>query len=505
MARGTRLDGSSYSSRRTATITTPLPRSRATTATRARNVRAQTSAATSSTSPSPSTSAPPTTVATPHQQRATDATQTTGDPAPSGTGSPQSPRQERASKRVAQQQPPQHHTATGIQGHRASTAGCGAIPSPTNTGAVGIQFEQPPGTAHPHREPGQSPTGSQQPPTPPSASAHGPRPATSQAAATQADPEPRPHHGTPDRPAAGPAYALPDGPRTQAHTAMLTDTTTAQPSDIVHPHTHGPTEGLIPPATATSGAEDLPATTHDGLAPQRHHAPPTGPRARLAEPASPGRPAPGPGPGPDPARSAAPSGAPQPSGPESRPEPPPMTEGHARGATQPTNDKAEPPALPTQPQRGEPTQGAEGMRGPPQRTPTATPMGEPGEGADRPAMQSPDPPDIAAHGGGEALTADKPDTEPKGPTPDTECEDGIHRPSATDRAGAPPLANLALRPDASTPGGAPPRDPQETCAGSETREATPDTPQRAANRETSPKRTQPRQRLFRCLHGVLQV
>ena len=40
MARGTRLDGSSYSSRRTATITTPPPRSRATTATRATNVRA---------------------------------------------------------------------------------------------------------------------------------------------------------------------------------------------------------------------------------------------------------------------------------------------------------------------------------------------------------------------------------------------------------------------------------------------------------------------------------
>ena len=40
MARGTRLDGSSYSIRRTATITTPPPRYRTTTATRATNPRA---------------------------------------------------------------------------------------------------------------------------------------------------------------------------------------------------------------------------------------------------------------------------------------------------------------------------------------------------------------------------------------------------------------------------------------------------------------------------------
>ena len=54
------------------------------------------------------------------------------------------------------------------------------------------------------------------------------------------------------------------------------------------------------------------------------------------------------------------------------------------------------------------------------------------------------------------------------------------------RAGAAHLANLALRADASTPGGAPQRDPPETRAGSETREATSDTPQRAANGGTSP-------------------
>ena len=59
-----------------------------------------------------------------------------------------------------------------------------------NTGAVGTRPEQPPGTAHPHREPTPSPTGSPQPLTPPGASAHGQRPAASQAAATQAHPGP---------------------------------------------------------------------------------------------------------------------------------------------------------------------------------------------------------------------------------------------------------------------------------------------------------------------------
>ena len=81
----------------------------------------------------------------------------------------QSPRQERASKRAAQRQPPQHHTATGIQGHQASPAGSRAVPSPTNTGAVDTRPKQPPGTAHPHRERTSSPTGSPQPQTPPSA------------------------------------------------------------------------------------------------------------------------------------------------------------------------------------------------------------------------------------------------------------------------------------------------------------------------------------------------
>ena len=163
-----------------------------------------------------------------------------------------------------------------------------------------------------------------------------------------------------------------------------------------------------------------------------------------------------------------------------------MAEGHARGATQPTNDEAGPPVLPIQPQRGEPTVGAEEMQGPPQRTLTPTPMGEPGEEADRPATHSANPPGIAAHGGSEALTADQPDREPEGPTPDTECEDSLHLPSATDHGGAAPLVNLVRRADASKPGEAPLRDPPEPRAVSETQEATPDTPQCAADRETSP-------------------
>ena len=171
--------------------------------------------------------------------------------------------------------------------------------------------------------------------------------AVSLAAATQAHPEPRPHHGTPDRPAADPVHTPPDGPPTQAHTATPTDTTAARLSGTVHPHTPGPTEGLTPQAPATSGTGDLPAMTCDGPAPQRRHVPPAGPPARPAEPSSPVCPAPGPSPGPDPARTTAPAGAPQPAGPGSRPEPPPVAEGHTRGALQPTNDEAEMPAPPT--------------------------------------------------------------------------------------------------------------------------------------------------------------
>ena len=258
MARSTRLDSSSYSPQRTtATITTPLPQSRAATATRATNVRARTLAETSSTSPDPSTSAPPIPAAEPHQQHAADATRTTGGLAPSRAGTPQSPRQERASKRAAQRQPTQHHAATGSRGHLASPARSRALPGPTNTGAVGTQPGQPPGTAHPHRVPAPSPTGSRQPLTPPVAPSHGPRLAASQAATTQAHPEPRPQHGAPDRPAADPTYTPTDNLPTRTHTATPTDATTARPSDAGQPHTHGPTGGLTPQALATSGTEDL--------------------------------------------------------------------------------------------------------------------------------------------------------------------------------------------------------------------------------------------------------
>ena len=103
----------------------------------------------------------------------------------------------------------------------------------------------------------------------------------------------------------------------------------------------------------------------------------------------------------------------------------PGAEGHTRGAPQPTNDEAEPPAPPTQPQREESTVGAEEMQGPRQRTPTSTQMGEPVGGTDRPPMQSADKPQEAAHRSDEALAAGQPGAEPKGPSPDTECEDGV--------------------------------------------------------------------------------
>ena len=255
---------------------------------------------------------------------------------------------------------------------------------------MGTQPGQPPGTAHPHRVRAPSPTGSPQPLTPPVAPAHGPRPAASHAATIQAHPEPRPQHGTPDRPAADPTYTPTNNVPTRTHTATPTNATAAQPSDAGHPHTHGPTGGLTPQASATSGTEDLPATTHGGPVPQRHHAPPTGPPARPAEPSSPGRPAPGPGPGLDPPRTAAPADAPQPADPGSLPEPPPVAGGHARGARPPADDGAEPPKPPTQLQRDAPAVGAEGLQRPPQRKPTPAAMGEPGGGTDQPSVRSAD-------------------------------------------------------------------------------------------------------------------
>ena len=152
--------------------------------------------------------------------------------------------------------------------------------SPTNTGMVGTRPEQPPGTAHPHMDP------TLQPQKPFGASTHGHQPAASRAAATQAHPEPRPRHGTPDRPTAGPANAPPEDPPTQTGAATLTDTTITRSSDTVHPQVHNPTEGPKPQAPATSSTTapgDLPATAQAEPASQRHHAPPAGPVVRPTE------------------------------------------------------------------------------------------------------------------------------------------------------------------------------------------------------------------------------
>ena len=295
-----------------------------------------------------------------------------------------------------------------------------------------------------------------------------------------------PHHGTPDRPAADRTYTPTDNLPTRTHTATPTDATATRPFDDEHPHTHGPNGGLTPQASATSNTEDLPATTHGGPVPRRHHAPPTGLPARPAEPSSPGRPAPGPGPGLDPPRTATPADAPQPADPGSLPEPPPVAGGHTRGAPPPADNGAEPPTPPTQPQRDAPAVGAKRLRRPPQQTPTPAPMGEPGGGTDQPSVRSADLMNETAQGGDEALADVQPDAEPEGPAPDIGCADGPHQPSAADHAGAAPRANLATRAGASTPGRVLQQDPPETSAGSEARETTPDTPQCADEGGTSP-------------------
>ena len=92
-----------------------------------------------------------------------------------------------------------------------------------------------------------------------------------------------------------------------------------------------------------------------------------------------------------------------------------------------------------------------------------------------------------AHRGDEALTDGHPDAEPEGPAPDTGCADGPHRPSTADHAGTAPWAHSAARADTSTPGEALQQDPAETSAGSEARETTPDTPERAEEGGTSPR------------------
>ena len=137
------------------------------------------------------------------------------------------------------------------------------------------------------------------------------------------------------------------------------------------------------------------------------------------------------------------------------------------------------------------------MGGPPQRTATPPPAadlpqtGKPSEGADQQKNQRAGPPGMAASGSGEAPTASQPGTEPEEPAPDAEHDAGLPTPSAHEaqhagRADAAPLATPAHHSDASTPGEAPPLGPPETCPKSESREAIPDTPPRAADRETWP-------------------
>ena len=419
----------------------------------------------------------------------------------SRASTPQSPRQVRASEQPAQQHPPQHHLATGIQGHGASPAGSRAVPSPTNTGAVGTRPEQPPGTAHPHMDP------SPQPPTPLGASTHGHQLAASRAAATQVHPEPRPRHGTPDRPTAGPANAPPQDPPTQTRAAARTNTNTTRPSDTVHPHAHNLTEGPNPQAPATSSTAapgDLPATAQAEPASQQHHAPLTRPAVRPLEPSSPGRLAPNLDLAPDPAGTTVPADALRSTGQGSRPGPPPMSEGHAREAARPADDAATPPAPPTQPQREEPTMGAEDMQGPPQRTTTPQPVAEPSRGVDQPAIQHAQPPGMAAHRSGKASTASEPGTEPEEPMLDTGREAGLHPPPShgahpAGRAGAAPLANPAHHTNASAQQECPSPNSPGTRAQPETTETIPDTPRRGAGRETSPSEHNP----FRCLHEVL--
>ena len=497
MAGGAWHHSSSSSSRRTATITTLPPRSRATAATRATNVRAlaplsvgapQGPAA--STSSGPSTSAPH---RPRHLTKPTACRQRHADYGPSGTI--EGRRATEPPTRVCVQTGGTTTPTTTPRGHR--NPGAPGVTCPMNTGAVGTQPEQPPGTAHLHMDWAPSPTGSPapQPQTPPCASTHRCQPAASWATATQARPEPRPRHGTPDRPTEGPASAPPKGPPKQARAASPTDTTSTRPSGTVHRHAHNHTESPNPraPATPSTAAPgDLQATAKAEPASQRHHAPPSGPAVRPTEPSSPGRLAPDQDQGPDPAHTTVQAEAPRSAGPVNRPGTPPVLEGHAREEARRTGDAATPPPPTTSPQRQEPTVDAtEKMREPPQRTETPPPAEKPSGGVDQRAIQHADPPGIAAKRGSEASTAGQPGTEPEEPIPDTGKEAGLHPPSAHGAqpagcAGAAPLANPAHHADASAPGEAPPRGPPETREEAEARETTPDTPQRTAGRETSP-------------------
>ena len=378
--------------------------------------------------------------------------------------------------------------------------------SPTNTAAVGTQPKQPPGTAHPQMGSAPGPTGDRapQPQTPPGASTRGRQPAACQAAATQANPEPRPRHGTPNRRTEGPSHAPPEGPPTHTRTATPTDVTNTRPFRTVRPNTNNATKSPSPQAPATPSAStpgDHPqAPAQAEPASQRHNDPPARPAVRPTETSSRSRPAPDPGPNPDqdPAQATVPADDPRSADPGSQPGPTPMSEGHNRETARPRGNAAMPSAPPAQPQREEPTVSArEKMGGPPQRTeapPPATDLPQTvkssGE-ADQPENQRAGPPGMAANGSGESSTAGQPGTEPEDTVPDAEHDASLPPPSAhgaqpAGRADAGPLATAAHHADASAQGEAPPRGPPETRAKSGARKTTPDTPQHAGDRETLP-------------------
>ena len=259
MAGGALHHSSSTSIRRTGSITNQ-PRLRATAATRATNVHALAPSGagapqipTTSTSSRPSTSAPQATIHLPHRMQATEATRTAGVLGPSGAGTPQSCRQERASKRAAQRHQLPHHAATAIWEHRASPAGRETMPSHTNAATAGAQLEQPLGTVRPptSRRPGPTGDPGPRPQTPPDACTRGHQPA----APAQANPESHPHHSPPVRPTKGPTHAPSKAPPTQICTATPTDATSArpeQPLGTLRPQAQIPTGSPSPQAPATT-------------------------------------------------------------------------------------------------------------------------------------------------------------------------------------------------------------------------------------------------------------
>ena len=496
MAGGARHHSSSTSSQRTATITTPPPQLRATAATRATNVRALAPSGvsapqspTASKSSGSSTSAPRAAVNSPHRPQATDATLTAGIPAPSGAGTPQSPHQESSSKRAAQRHQPQQHAATEIPEHRASPAGRGTMPSPTNTAAAGTRPEQPLGTVHLQTSPGPGFKGdpAPQPQTAPEASTPGRQPAACQAAGTQAHPEPHPHHSPQIWPTEVPRHAPSEGPPTKTCTATPTDATNARPLGTVRPHAHNPTESPSPqgPATPSTSAPrcHLPAPAQTEPASQQHHDPPAGPAVRPTETPSGNRPAPKPGPGPRPGfgggtPAAKPASAEGTGGTRAlaghvggQPGMTPVPESQTREAVQPTGGAATPPAPPAQPQREEPTvDTTEDTGGPPQRKEEPPPAADlparappqaeiPNGGAGQPGNQRASSPDMAAGRSVEAADAGQPGTGPGGPTPDAAHAVGLLPPTAQGaqpaaHAGAAPFTAPAHRRDADAPGNA---------------------------------------------------